>query len=382
MSSELMSPLPSSPHDHCEDHDVRQAKEATFVETVDEKEESDDEAAFSALVTQVKKPDEKKGTSTDISSTSPQKDTKAPKQVSKSALLEEEKVPSPSSKNATRRCKLWQYLCCCISPSFRDEEEEDDIVQVVPSPSIKVETKTNPIATIKPVHTMVPDAAVDDSKTQITKKAVSDDPNDPQLKDVTTDVTEEYRPALLPPLDPHNRGKKCLVLDLDETLVHSSFKPTGYEDFQIAVELDGKKRAIFVSKRPYVDEFMRRMSGLYEIVIFTASLSKYADPLLDKLDIHETISSRLYREACVQHDGMFVKDLGELGRDLSSIIIVDNSPISYSANVDNAIPISSWFDDKEDTALLRLAEYLDSIVEEEDVRIPLQKSFGLGDTLI
>jgi RNA polymerase II subunit A small phosphatase-like protein len=29
---------------------------------------------------------------------------------------------------------------------------------------------------------------------------------------------------LLPPIAPHFRGKKCLVLDLDETLVHSSFK--------------------------------------------------------------------------------------------------------------------------------------------------------------
>jgi RNA polymerase II subunit A small phosphatase-like protein len=29
---------------------------------------------------------------------------------------------------------------------------------------------------------------------------------------------------LLPPPLPHLRGRKCLVLDLDETLVHSSFK--------------------------------------------------------------------------------------------------------------------------------------------------------------
>ena len=29
---------------------------------------------------------------------------------------------------------------------------------------------------------------------------------------------------LLPPLQPRFKGKKCLVLDLDETLVHSSFK--------------------------------------------------------------------------------------------------------------------------------------------------------------
>jgi carboxy-terminal domain RNA polymerase II polypeptide A small phosphatase len=29
---------------------------------------------------------------------------------------------------------------------------------------------------------------------------------------------------LLPPISPQHAGRKCLVLDLDETLVHSSFK--------------------------------------------------------------------------------------------------------------------------------------------------------------
>lgn len=38
-------------------------------------------------------------------------------------------------------------------------------------------------------------------------------------------VAPHERPVkLLPPVLPHLRGRKCLVLDLDETLVHSSFK--------------------------------------------------------------------------------------------------------------------------------------------------------------
>ncbi len=39
---------------------------------------------------------------------------------------------------------------------------------------------------------------------------------------VVTDAAEPK--ALLPPVEPHLQGRKCLVLDLDETLVHSSFK--------------------------------------------------------------------------------------------------------------------------------------------------------------
>ena len=41
-----------------------------------------------------------------------------------------------------------------------------------------------------------------------------------------------------------------------------------------------------------VDQFLKRMGALYEIVIYTASLSKYADPLLDKLDIHKVMPRR------------------------------------------------------------------------------------------
>jgi RNA polymerase II subunit A small phosphatase-like protein len=35
---------------------------------------------------------------------------------------------------------------------------------------------------------------------------------------------QSQQKALLPPLEPRLKGRKCLVLDLDETLVHSSFK--------------------------------------------------------------------------------------------------------------------------------------------------------------
>lgn len=38
------------------------------------------------------------------------------------------------------------------------------------------------------------------------------------------DSTEQKQQWLLPPIAPRFQGKKCLVLDLDETLVHSSFK--------------------------------------------------------------------------------------------------------------------------------------------------------------
>jgi hypothetical protein len=45
------------------------------------------------------------------------------------------------------------------------------------------------------------------------------------------------RPKLLGPIHPNDTGKKCLVLDLDETLVHSSFRPVEGADFVIPVKV-------------------------------------------------------------------------------------------------------------------------------------------------
>ena len=71
-----------------------------------------------------------------------------------------------------------------------------------------------------------------------------------------------------------------MVLDLDETLVHSSFKPVEKSDITLPIEIDGQICTIFVLVRPFVEEFLKRMYKHFELVVFTASLSKYAEPLM------------------------------------------------------------------------------------------------------
>jgi RNA polymerase II subunit A small phosphatase-like protein len=106
-----------------------------------------------------------------------------------------------------------------------------------------------------------------------------------------------------------------------------------------------------VAKRPGVDEFLTEMAKYYEIVVYTASLNKYADPLLDLLDPNRVIRTRLFRESCVFYEGNYVKDLSLLDRDLSQSIIIDNSPSSYLFHPENAIDCSSFIDDIHDREL-------------------------------
>ncbi|KAI9785933.1 MAG: hypothetical protein M1839_008199 [Geoglossum umbratile] len=171
----------------------------------------------------------------------------------------------------------------------------------------------------------------------------------------------EKQQYLLPPIDPLFKGKKCLVLDLDETLVHSSFKILHQADFTIPVEIEGQYHNVYVIKRPGVDQFMKRVGELYEVVVFTASVSKYGDPLLDQLDIHHVVHHRLFRESCYNHQGNYVKDLSQVGRDLRETIIIDNSPTSYIFHPQHAVPISSWFSDAHDNELLDLIPVLEDL---------------------
>ncbi|KAF5320784.1 hypothetical protein D9619_001428 [Psilocybe cf. subviscida] len=173
---------------------------------------------------------------------------------------------------------------------------------------------------------------------------------------------------LLPPISPQHAGRKCLVLDLDETLVHSSFKSIAQADYVVPVEIEYHWHNVYVIKRPGVDNFLKEMGKIYEVVVFTASLSKYADPVLDKLDIHQVVSHRLFRESCYNHRGNYVKDLSQLGRPIADTIILDNSPASYIFHPNNAVPVSSWFNDPHDTELTDLIPFLADLATVDDVR--------------
>jgi RNA polymerase II subunit A small phosphatase-like protein len=173
---------------------------------------------------------------------------------------------------------------------------------------------------------------------------------------------------LLPPQNEFHKGKKTLVLDLDETLVHSSFEPSPVIDIVLPIKLQNFVYKINVIKRPGTEEFLAKMGEIYEVVIFTASLSEYAEPLVKLLDETGIVAHMLYREHCTSTNGIYVKDLSKLGRDLKHVILVDNSPNSFLFQPQNAFHIRNFFDDKTDQDLYELGTFLEFVANVDDVR--------------
>ncbi|GKE60195.1 Dullard phosphatase domain containing protein, eukaryotic, partial [Tanacetum coccineum] len=172
-------------------------------------------------------------------------------------------------------------------------------------------------------------------------------------------VTDDFSTLLLP----NSLNQKTVVLDLDETLIHSTIfrdtsvaitPPINY-DFLVTF---GVKEAVYVTERPFVDEFLQYLSqNNFEVVIFTAGTEEYASPVLDRLDPNGFISHRFYRDSCKLVDGKYyVKDLSNLGRDLKNVVIVDDKPISYELQPENGIPIKRFVDDLQDNELKKLMD--------------------------
>jgi len=190
---------------------------------------------------------------------------------------------------------------------------------------------------------------------------------------------DPYRDPILPPKSADSPAI-TLVLDLDETLVHCTTTEMDEYDVMFPVELNGQQFQVSGRYRPYCSEFLEKVAEMFEVIIFTASQKVYADTLLDFMDpSHKLISHRLFRDECVTVYGNYLKDLSILGRDLSQTIIIDNSIYAFGYQLENGIPITSWYSDKNDKELLCVLEFLKTLVGTGDVRPFLKEKYNLID---
>ncbi|KAF2467049.1 uncharacterized protein BDR25DRAFT_235686 [Lindgomyces ingoldianus] len=184
--------------------------------------------------------------------------------------------------------------------------------------------------------------------------------------------------------------QKTLIIDLDETLIHSMAKGGRYTTghmvevkLQQPVGLGGTMIGpqvpilYYVHKRPHCDEFLKKVCKWYNLIVFTASVQEYADPVIDWLEVERKyFTGRYYRQHCTFRNGAYIKDLAQVEPDLSKVMIIDNSPMSYIFHEDNAIPIEGWINDPTDNDLLHLIPLLEGLQYVTDVRALLALRLG------
>lgn len=193
-----------------------------------------------------------------------------------------------------------------------------------------------------------------------------------------------------PPNKPAIRRTKkyLLVLDIDETLVHSepivensvpnANSKNQYDKTCTFNNPNGTQDVYGVRFRPYLMEFVQRMSKLFDLAVYTASTSDYADTIMDVVDPSRTMfCARLSREHCLPVGQMNIKNMSIFeGKD---VIIVDNLIYSFAFHMDQGIPICAFVDDPMDVELQDLAEILENLPYYESLTALLQDLLGLGE---
>ena len=116
---------------------------------------------------------------------------------------------------------------------------------------------------------------------------------------------EKVKIESIPYIKTPMKKKFCLVLDIDETISHT-----------LKLNYGG-----YFLLRPGTKSFLEELCKYYEIIIFTSSPKKYADKILDKIDINgNIISHRLYKNHVLYENGKTIKNLNLIGRDLTKTI--------------------------------------------------------------
>ena len=79
------------------------------------------------------------------------------------------------------------------------------------------------------------------------------------------------------------------------------------------------------------------------------------------------------RENCTFMNGIYIKELKKLNRNLKDLIIVDNSPLAYTFDINKGLPIKTWYEDKKDVELYKISSILKFLSTTKDVRSYIRK---------
>lgn len=210
--------------------------------------------------------------------------------------------------------------------------------------------------------------------TSYTQNAANSTSKRPNMQLKASLTSRELRSSMmsgpfLPGKSFKHKNMKTLVLDMDETLLRASATPVVQPDCIVTLS-DGVK--FYCIKRPYLDQFLERMSKMYEIVIYTSGEKEYATTVINEVDPNRYISYILHRDHCLHAPYGLDKDLSLIGRDLKEVIFIDNLEENMKRQRENGIKILDFYSNRRDDELNKLIPFLEYASTLEDVR-PIRK---------
>ena len=174
--------------------------------------------------------------------------------------------------------------------------------------------------------------------------------------------------------------KTLIILDIDETLIHTESVPLEYEkyyDYDFKFKGLGKS-LYYTKKRPFLDQFLKYVFESFDVAIWTAAGEDYALEILKGINIDKSKLKFFYtQENCTiklsydYSDYYGVKNLNKLkkkGYNLDKVLIVDDKSETAVNNYGNLIQVKPFTDDLDDTELLKLISYLETIKDEPNYR--------------
>ena len=203
--------------------------------------------------------------------------------------------------------------------------------------------------------------------------------NDFQQNNDFLELNRFYAPVKQP-------KKRCLILDLDETLIfaHNESSDQGFDERIDLYIGENRTHSIYVYYRPFLKEFLEYVSEKWEIGIFTSSSNIYANAILERIDPqNKFFNFRLFKTSCYRDcNNHLIKDLEIIGnRDLKDIAMIDNSIDSIIYQLDNCIPCVPYYGDQKDQELVSLAKFLDILYQVPDLRAFNMEYFQLKQFL-
>ena len=155
---------------------------------------------------------------------------------------------------------------------------------------------------------------------------------------------------LLPDLLPQPyQAPYTLLIELNDLLIHSSYtRNAGWR----------------AKKRQGIDIFLESLCKHYEIVLFTKEPGMSSIEVIEAIDPKMCILYKLFRDSCRYKKGVYLKDLSNLNRDLSKVVLIESNRDAVACQPENAIVMPKWHG-QDDMDLIDLTDMLVVIAQDQ-----------------